>query len=209
MLDLPADTLREFERELLRYWAHTQKDLAYVVNRQALNVAIKAGQQTPLADKQDILDLPRHEWWPKFVAKKLKSARGVRLKGRKGKRGRIIQRNYTIPDARKASKQLVRNRLKRVGYIRSGWAGVIKSLALQKWIAKVRTIPGTRGFKKPEGYAIGARPGPSPVALIVNEAKGAPIVGTSALARAIGLAAADMRQYINERMGGTAKKYNR
>lgn len=205
MLTLPPSTIAEYERELLRYWAVTQKDLGHVVNRQALNVTIKAGQQTPVADKSDIESLPQKEWWNKYVAKQIQGDRGVRLGGKKRTH---IQGQYTTAQARRVSKRLVQQRKKRAGYTRAGWSGVIKSLAQQKAITRRPTIRGTRNFKNPPGRAIAARAGEAPVATIINQAKGATVVAAAPLSRAVGLASADMRQFIKRQMEPTAKRFN-
>ncbi|HWN09766.1 MAG TPA: hypothetical protein VNO50_10945 [Pyrinomonadaceae bacterium] len=195
---------REFDASLAQYLDVTQKDMDYVCNRAALNVAIKAGQATPLADSSDIDALPQKPWWPKYVAKRI-SGRGVTLGGKKKKH---IKGGYTRAEARKVSAKLVSNRKKRRGYMRSGWVPAIRILSVRKLQALQRSLSGTAGIRNPPGDAIPAQPGWDVVATIINKAKGANIVASAALQTAVDLAALDMRQYIAEKMQPTADQFN-
>jgi hypothetical protein len=53
-----------------------------------------------------------------------------------------------------------------------------------------------------------AKPGINPVATIINHSKGAEVVGAEALKNGIALATADMRGFIADKFGATAKKFN-
>jgi hypothetical protein len=203
---------REFDAALREYQRETQKDWAYVANRQALNVAIKTGMRTPLANKAKIRALEEKEWWPKYVAKRINSQKGVRIKDGKTKGGkqkfRKVQGSYTRADARKVSKRIIQMRLSHVGFIRSGWLPAIKTLSALKLKAKSASLAGTRGIQNPKGDARIARPGLKPVAVIINNSKGAEKVGAKALQAGMDAAAVDMREFIRERGAETAKRFN-
>lgn len=207
--EITFDT-RDFNAALIEYWAQTKKDLAYVTNRQALNVAIKAYQSTPIADESKIRALDKRSWWPKFVAKTIgKRASGGRVKV--GKRrfsigGKRAAGSYTRAQARRISEGLILARLKRVRFIKAGWAPAIKILSALKMRMKASTAD-TRKIRRPAGDAVVAIPGATPMAMIINKSAGATKVATTALQKAFNLAAADMRQYLRDSMLPTAKKH--
>lgn len=206
----PTFTLEEIEygRALKEYMEATGKDAAYCTNRQALNVAIKTANNTPLGDKSKIRDLANKVWWPKYVAKRIKgSEKGIRVGKQKGQR-KYVKGTYTVKEARAVSKRLIRNRERRVGFIRSGWNPAIKELSALKLKTRGIMPAGTRNIKKPKGEVRIAKPGINPVATIINHSKGAEVVGAEALKNGIALATADMRGFIADKFGDTAKKFN-
>jgi hypothetical protein len=212
---------REFRAAFKEYAIAYKKDFAYLANRQALNVAIKTGQRTPIASRGKIEKLPKRLWWPMFVAKRIYSDKGVRVKvdgksrkikgskGRKNKKGALIGvKRYTRAEARLVSQRLIEARLRRVGFIRSGWAPAIRELKKQKLRAKFAELQGISGIKRPKGTAYVARAGVSPLAIIINHSQGAERVGARALQEGLNAAAVDMRGFVKEQCGQTAKKFN-
>ena len=213
----------EFNAALLQYWVATKKDLAYVCNRAALNAAIKAQQQTLVAQEPLIRALPEKPWWPKFVAKTIINRRkGKTVKVGKerfrvfGKRERAKgeSRYYTRETARNVSRALIEARLKKVRFIASGWIPAIKILNREKLKARLRaqgidpqdiSRPSRYRPRRPHGNATPAREGANVVAIIINKAAAAIPVSSKALDRAFMLAAADMRQYVRDSFLGTAR----
>jgi len=211
--EIPAREIARFEAAIKEYYQRTGKDAAYVVNRQALNVAIKTAQNTPVADASAIRRIVQKPWWPKFVAKRI-MGKGIRLTGKKPKRygGRSqVRGSYTVEEARQASKQIVKNRLKKKGWVRSGWSVAIARLAALKLAMKGR-VSGTPSFTrdgtKAPGDVVIATPGISPRAEIINRAAAAVPVASNALRHGLALAAADMREYVREKYGETAKEFS-
>jgi hypothetical protein len=205
---------REFKAALREYQAATKKDWAYVSNRQALNVAIKTGQRTPLANPEKIKRLTERPWWPKLVAKTI-VGKGVRVRDGKTKGGkakfRKIKGSYTREEARRASKALIQKRLNRIGFIRSGWLPAIQILTALKMKAKGNyqaRLKGTGKIQKPKGDCKPANPGLKPVAVIINNSQGAEKVGAKALQEGISAAAVDMREFIADRGKETASRFN-
>lgn len=213
--DIPPEEERNFHAAIREYYEATGKDAEYVVNRQALNVAIKTGMNTPQANAGAIRAVAEKEWWPKFVAKRLHRGSKVVLKGKTGKKykgRRHIQGKYTREEAKAASKQMIKNRIAKSGYIRSGWLPAINKLSAMKLASKGRvgkTPSFTRNREKQPGDVVVARPGIHPLAELVNKADGAVEVAGPALIRGLSLAAADMRGFIAEKYGATAKKFSR
>lgn len=212
---------REFNRAFREYAEAYPKDFAYLANRQALNVAIKTAQRTPLGSRRRIEALRRRAFWPKYVAKRIMSGRGVKIvengkarrvrgsKGRKTKKGKLIGvKRYTRADARLVSERLIEARLRRVGFIRSGWAPAIRELKKQKMRARVGEIAGIGNIKKPKGAAVVAKPGVQTRAIIINHSQGAEKVGKRSLQEGMNEAAADMTQFAREQCGATARKFN-
>lgn len=203
---------REFDAAIREYQGAVKKDWAYVANRQALNVAIKTGMATPIANKQKIRDLTKEPWWPKYVAKRINSEKGVRVKAGKTKGGnqkfKKIKGRYTRAEARKVSKRLIDLRIARTGFIRSGWLPAIKILSALKLKAKSASLAGTGKIQRPKGDARVAQPGDKPLAIIINHSQGAEKVGGKALQKGINQAAVDMRQFIRERGSETARRFN-
>jgi len=214
----------EFNQALFEYWVATKKDLAYVVNRQALNVAIKAFQHTPLATASSIIAVTKKPWWPKFVAKSIMSRR----KGRRVKVGKKVFRlrsardvkreggvNYTRDQARQISAAIINARVKKIKFIAGGWIPAIKKLKQAKLRARFggetvtddAGIPIHKFVKTAYGNANVAFPGARPVATIINRTAASVKVGSFALQKAFDLAAKDMRKYIREKFLPTAKKF--
>ena len=218
--DIPEAEEQAFFAEVKRYMALTGKDAEYVVNRTSLNVAIKANQNTPEANVGDIRALKDRPWWPKLVAKRL-SKSGYRLREGVGARmpkrykGRVTisAGKYTREEARAVSKRLIDIRVRRRGYIRSGWSPAIVALSKQKAASRGRNsmarVPRWAKGSKAPGDVIVAKPGVHPVAEIINKAAGVLEVATPALRKAIVLATIDMRQFLNEKYGETAREFSR
>lgn len=201
----------DFNLAYEQYVAVTGKDLAYCANRQALNVTIKTGRKTPLASRAKIKALVDRPWWDRFVAKKIRTGKGVRIKDGRTKGGNAKFRRvttYTVDDARRVSEKLIQTRLNRIGFIRSGWLPALLKLNALKLQAKDAFLGGTSKIQKPKGDARVAVPGVSPIAYIMNNSQGAEIVGRRALQNGIYEAAVDMRGYCAKKMGETARKFS-
>lgn len=209
--DISAADMNAFQDQVKRYARETGKPAAYVVNRTALNVAIKTGMNTPIANVEHIRAVADNDWWPKKVAKRLSSGSEVKLKGKLPKKyggRRNITGKYTREEAQRASKQMIKNRVAKKGYIRSGWLPSLRLLnqAKRATRGKIKDTPRfSRNPDKQPGSAIAAQPGVNPVAQIANSAEGVSPVGSKALQTGIILATFDMRQYIDEEYGEHAR----
>lgn len=186
---------REFDKALVIYSQAVQKDAAYIVNRVALNVAIKTAAATPRTTPRQITSLLKKDIWWKVVTKRLKKA------GRKITR--VSRERY--------SEKMQRQRLKVRGYLRSGWNPALRLLNTAKNIAKgrpsTRSSAGTRQFQNPPGGAIPAKPGMHCRAEIWNSADGAQEYPEH-LQRGMDAAAADMLSYAHQIMSDTARKHS-
>lgn len=207
MLDFRLDD-REFRRALQQYLDETKKDLAHVVNRSALNVTIKASLSTPPAERSKITSLPQKEWWPKYVAKRLRGA-GVKI-GR-GKTRKTIKGAFTTKQARQASRAIIQSRLKRTGWLKAGWIPALRKLNLLVRGFIGAAMRGTANIKNPRGDARAAVAGINPTAVIVN----ASASDQASLRRiqnglqtGMNLAAADMLKYLRERAQRTADRFS-
>lgn len=186
---------REFDKALVIYSQAVQKDAAYIVNRTALNVAIKTAAATPRTAPRQITNLLKKEVWWKVVTKRLK------------KKGRKITR----ANRERYSEKMQRQRLKVRGYLRSGWNPAMRILTSAKAIAKgtigTRSAAGTKQFKNPPGGATPAQPGVHVRAEIWTNADGAQEY-PEYLQRGMDAAAADMVQYAHKLMSDTARKHS-
>jgi len=198
--------MREFNRAIEEYLDATKKDLAYVCNRQAVNVAIKAKQNTPLADPDAIEAVGRRAWWPKYISKRLGKTSKAGKRKAKGRTG------FTRAMARRASRSYLASRKRRRGFIAAGWKRAIAILAAHKEALKTGLpliAEGRAGrIYDPPGDAIPAIPGEVVFAEIINRAKAARPVAGIALQQGIYDAGEDMLTYIREQMQPTADLYN-
>lgn len=206
----------EFQAALLEYaMKRTNRDLPYICNRVALNVAFKGAAITPVALRSKIEALAHREWWPAFVAKTIahrkdysKGIRGVRVGRRRIKAGTAKgNRYYTRAQARVISRALIKARVRKVTYLKSSWRPIIdklKKLKLGLWTPGA--LKGVKRFKRKPSEVVAAAPGPRVATLLYwNKTQGRLIEPT--LAQALRDAAKDMRQFIAGQYRKTAKEH--
>jgi hypothetical protein len=114
--------VREFKNSMAIYAAGTRKSMPEVINRAGLNLSLRTAQYLPKAERQRIDFLEAVPWWPKFIAKMIRSEGGVSWQtGRKTKRTVRFQGAYTVADARKVSKRLLGSRRRSISFMKSGF----------------------------------------------------------------------------------------
>jgi hypothetical protein len=163
------------DREMARAVEEACADTA---NEMGAITAVRAAKGTPIADEQKIRSLPEREWWPKFVAKKLRKIKGVAT----GQTSSGRPRYFSRAEARSLSRSIVKRRLARRGSVRAGWRRPIEALPHQGM--EHVDLPNGRNFKR-QGDATPAHPGIESVCIIANDARGADRIGQRALDRAL------------------------
>lgn len=183
----------QFILALRAYRAATKKDCVDVLNRAARNVAFRSAQFTPKGSANRIRrDLMRDKRLRFALTSIALRKRGI---------GRLPS-----PQFQKEVDKLVSRRASSANYLRAGWAKPIQDLG--------GTFRGAK-FRGAGGFANKALVNKL-LAEIVNTTihqnaasiRGAELIGSEALQRAISFVAADMIQFSKELMGLTAKKYS-
>lgn len=183
----------QFRFALRAYKAATKKDCVDVLNRAAKNVAFRASSFTPKGQanriRRDLMRDPRLRYaLTSIILKK----RGI---------GRLPS-----PQFQKEVDKFVSRRASSAGYLRAGWAKAIIELG--------GTFRGAK-FKGAGGFANRALVNKL-LADIVNttthanaaSVKGAELIGSEALQKAIAFVAEDMITFSKQLMMPTAKKFS-
>jgi hypothetical protein len=186
-VSLTLDT-RAFRAALHEYERATKKDEAEILNHAARNVAFRAAQRTPKADRSKIVAGLHKDPRLRFALTSLQ----LRKKGRG-----ILKRGAFA----RAVRGFVGKRAASSGYIRVGWAPAIEQLGGSFRGRKPRSkSPAAHGYGKPAT--------PSRLfAVLANMAVGSGAVGLPALQGALNFVAADMGNYARRKMQKTANKY--
>lgn len=200
--ELDKTSLRGLDRALRTYQKATKKDMPDVVNRAAMNVAFRAAQFTPQANKESIR---------KLIGVRNPYALTVWDLKRRGKR---------IPKRDKleaAVNRFIAAKLRTVAFIRAGWIPAAKKL--QKVVkggrpkislSKIRRLPG-------KGDAVIARETLNTFSEVINKSTSKSPTSASALFRygqdglnkAVSFVTKDMLDYATERLRKNAKTFNR
>lgn len=183
----------QFIFALRAYRAATKKDCVEVLNRAARNVAFRSSSFTPEGNANKIRrDLMRDPHLRFALTAIILKKRGV---------GRLPS-----PQFQKEVDKYVSRRASSANYLRAGWAKAIVDLGGSFRGAKFR---GAGGFANKALVN-------KLIANIVNttehanavSVRGAELIGSEALQRAISFVAADMIQFSKELMMPTAKKFS-
>jgi len=212
---LEIDT-SQMTRALREYQDATKKDFAEVVNRAAVNVALRAAQFTKKADRGSIQALENQPWWPRFIAKYFRDKGSTFNKTVSGRKFGIDEKvkvrrfvkgsSYSKAEARQLSRRIIGSRIRAITFIRSGWIPAIRLLAP---FAKVRLrVADAKQRGKDKGGATPAKAGINPTSFIMNNAQGAGTVGDDALQKAVSFVASDMIAYARKKMSETARKHS-
>lgn len=202
MGDITFNT-REFQAALKSYAEVSKRDWPEIVNRQALNLALRSMQFTPKAERAAIQANEGKDWWPKYIAKRIKGS-GVVIKQRGRAFGTVIRERYTRAEARKVSRAIIQARVRASAFCRAGWIPAAKLLA-QKLGRTIRV--SAKQFGKAKGAATAATVGRA-TAEIINSARGAGKVGAAAFQAAINFVANDMREYTLKKMAERARQHS-
>jgi len=173
---------------------------AETANEMGAVTALRAAKGTPVADEQRIRSLPERDWWPKFVAKKLKRAKGIAAERTARGKGRYFSR----AEAQSFSRSIIKRRLARRGSVRAGWR---KGTQLPHSVSTEHVdFPNDRNFNS-HGEATQARPGQEAVCVIINDAPGADKVAQRALDRALQETEKDAPEIAAKHLEKRLKKY--
>lgn len=176
---------KQMAQALDEYATATKRDMAYVCDRAGMNVCLRAAQGTPKANASEIRALKDEPWWPAFV--------GKQFKGEK----------FTKREAKEMSRKIIGARVRAIKFTMAGWFPGARILAAR--IGRSLRISG----KKSYGTAIPAKSLTfNPVTVIINRAKGAPVVGKPALVAAFAYVASDMMTFARKRMAATARRHS-
>jgi len=195
-MSMVLDT-KEFDLAMIQYAAASGKDFKDIVHRQMNNLAIQGMKLQKRAERDAIKTMEGKDWWPRYVAKALKKVQG----------------RYTVAQARKFSKQLLRKRLKSVGFLKFFF------VSLSRAVAPLTGKPGRKGktfagFKVSIVPATNRRPATSATIGYTyrkrsdKTARKAERMLGKILPVAIATTVADMKVYVDRKMGITAKKYS-
>ncbi len=220
MISLKLQTAR-FNSAIQEYAKHVKKDAAHVVNRQSLNVMIKAIQNSPVASEKKILagfgysgmgDIQKYRRTKKGKVVKSGKPKVVR-KFSKPLAYKIVnkksQKKLSRFEVGKAASVMLGKRIAAISYVKAGWIQPANHFAALKTGLKL-----TAAMKKPlkkfsriKWSASTAKDGEKPWATFGHWSSAAGTVGKKVLAKALGLAATDMRDYIQKKYKGTARQF--
>lgn len=183
----------QFIFALRAYRAATKKDCVTILNRAARNIAFRASSFTPkgAANKirRDLMRDPRLRYALTSIALK---KRGI---------GKL-----PAPEFQKAVDRLVSRRTSSANYLRAGWAKAIQDLGGTFRGAKFR---GAGGFgNKAQVNKLLAEIVNTTVHQAAASVRGAELIGSKALQKAVSFVAEDMISFSRELMMPTAKKFS-
>jgi hypothetical protein len=203
-LKCKIDTL-EFERALGEYMKHTRKDLAFVINKKALDITLHAAGQTPKAEKFKITAIRDKPWFWPYVVKRIKGEGVTVQAGRRGNRTTfLVQGKFRRSHLGKVARQIINSRVRAITFLRSNWFPAARKLASAVG-GSLRIGTGKKGKL---GDAIVARPALRVFAQIENAAPGIVKMGSAALQQAFNIVAKDMGEYSARKLQETADKFN-
>lgn len=201
---------REFQAALKQYIRHSKRDLAFIVNKRAINVAFIALRKTPTATGKRI---------ERDLRKRI-SVAGRKGRGRPPRAALIIASGseHAGPGGKPTPGlygQEMANRIKRFvasrqrsrGYVKSGWLKSIRDLERRTPGRAKRKPRNVQDFKRLPGEGRAARQGINPTAEVINHATDALKIGKRPLQEALNADAADMRRFTAKRMQKAADKY--
>lgn len=216
MMTTHLDT-REFDAALKFYASKVKKDTAHIVNRQSLNVIIKAIQETPRGEKTKINAALGY-----VGDKQSKIFKKVKGKNRRVYSGKtkkipdlstplvykILNKKYKHLKRGQGVRKFLSTRRGAIGYLRAAWWPAAKVFDALKTGLKSPsgTNQASKKFPRMAGGGTGASEGFKSFATLFTAAAGSATVGREILSRALNLAAKDMREYIEKKFRETAKK---
>lgn len=185
--------ISQFQLALRAYKAATNKDATEVINRAARNIAYRAASFTNKGTANKIRNDIMSDSHLRYALTSLAlKKRGI---------GRL-----PAPQFQKEVDRFVSRRASSAGYLRSGWAAAIQALGGSFRGAQFK---GAGGFAN---KAVVSRL----ICEIVNttshktqaSVRGAELIGTEAVRKAVAFVSEDMINYAKQLMGVTARKYS-
>jgi hypothetical protein len=221
------DNLAQWQKTLRQYQAFAKKDWVDICNNKALDVAIKCILNTPKADSGAIKSLPvtlgasqfGNSRWYAHVVNMLKKWGEAKERGLvKAKRGeRVASIESWRHKVGKASRSIIGRRISAIGFLRSGWLACVGTLLATAGVEPKRRSYGSgRIFGSPKGYVVRAKQGSvNPFTIIANTCASSVKHGgrrvhdliQEGAARALAASDADMRVYIEKKIGKTIKYF--
>lgn len=200
---------REFNAALQLYMRHSKRDLAFVVNKRAINVSFIAMRKTPAATagkinrqlrKRIAVDGRKGKKKPPLVALMINKGSN-KIGGEKPAKGL-----YGAAMAEEI-REVIGKRQRTRAYIKSGFIKTIRDLEKRDRGRQKRQPRNVQTFSRQAGQGKPAFAGINPTAEIINFATGAKEIAGPALQSALNADAADMRKFTAKRMQQTANKY--
>lgn len=87
--------MREFNQALREYTQASRRDFAYILNKQMGNIAARASSFAPVGNRNDIKNLQKRDWWPKFIQKVLSQRGGFSMTRRVKAKGALADVIWT------------------------------------------------------------------------------------------------------------------
>lgn len=184
--------VKEFQRALALYIGATGKTIEEATNRAARNLAFRTGAAITKSSRGKIHAVSLQSWWPKLIAKILRTSPGVG--------------GYDVDDARELSKRLLNKRKRSTSFMKSG----VMKAAAKAGEGKAKANPR---LTKSKGYATKATEF-DPVATIRavydardgKDARRKEILLRRAMKKAIIFVTNDMRKYAEKKLRKKAKE---
>lgn len=200
---------REFEAALKFYVQHSKRDLAYIVNKRAINVAFLAMRKTPSARAAKIeRDLRKRIAVPGRKGKGKPPLAALMINAGSDKLGKNPPPKGLYGDAMaEAIREVARKRQRTRAYIKSGWLKSIRDLEKAVPGRTKRQPRNVQDFARQAGEGRPAKPGINPTAQVISHAQGAQRIAGPALQKALNADAADMRKFTERRLQKTANRY--
>lgn len=215
--------IRSLEMAMREYSQYTEKTLPEIVNQRLLNVAGRAVNATPIADKVAITIQLGEIARGLGRTKKGKIKRGKRIFASSTKvsaplaaliinarRRKSGQRGLYGSEMTRAIRRMTGGRYRSIGFERSGYIPGIRDLA--RTLKKPFIIGQIKGISvkgQPKGEA---HPAPrnsfNPKAILINRAKGITKVGVKALEKAIGDEGRELARHIDDDLKPGIQKFN-
>jgi hypothetical protein len=220
-MELQFDT-SQFDAAMAEYIPTTERDLAEIVNKRALNVAFRAMRLTPKADRYRIAAEVGE------IGRVLRVTKKGRLM-RTSKRIYATRKGHSAPlaaliinkrreraglpglqgkEMEAAIKRMVGARQRSAGFHKSGFIQPVRRLALATRNPVRVPFSEARQVGKPKGSAIPAVKSISPTATIIAEAGQALKIAGPAMQQALNDEATEMREHVARKLQQTANKYN-
>lgn len=194
MGDFNLDT-RELIQALEQYQEATNKDMAEVLNRAGRNVAFKAIRYTPTTLKSDITaSLETMVAWQDGHQVPLKYLIANAFRRKRG------QPPVAGSRMRDAVDSLYALRYKTIGYVKAGWLNAARAFGGAGKEPFSKGLASLGYGKKATAFNLNAE--------LANFSRGANLVGSDGLQRAIDETARDMIAFADKKMAATAKKHS-
>lgn len=201
----------EFRSALKLYLKASSRDLPYIINKRAINIAFIAMRKTPSASGKRIaqnllkkISVPGKKGKNRPPRAALLIASGSEKSGLKRK---PVPGLYGSAMS-EAIRDLIDRRQRTRGYIKSGFLKSIRDLEKRSPGRAKRKPRNVQDFSRLPGAGVAAKPGFNPTAEILNYASNSAKVAGPALQAAVNADARDMKQFAEKRMAKTAKRFS-